>query len=283
MKVLITGANGQLGKEITQVFNEQSNHTIFSFSRQDLDIASYDNVSTVIDQVKPDIIVHTAAYTAVDKAEIERELCWNVNVKGTENLVKLAKKINSKFIYISTDYVFNGDKTEPYSEFDETDPINYYGLTKYKGENMVRDYIDNHFIVRISWVFGLHGNNFVETMIRLSNTRSTLGVVADQFGSPTYTYDLSLKLLELINSEEYGTYHITNSGYCSWYDFAASTFELSGISVNLDAIKSKDFPTAARRPINSRLSKEKLKSKGFELLPSWQDALKRYIEKRKLN
>ncbi|MGQ0417458.1 dTDP-4-dehydrorhamnose reductase, partial [Bacillus sp. HC-TM] len=186
-----------------------------------------------VDMSKPDAIIHCAAYTAVDKSEDDKELCWNVNVEGTKYLATAAKKLNAKFVYISTDYVFDGEGTHAFVENDAPNPVGYYGLTKYEGEKVVRSLIDNNFIVRISWVFGINGNNFIKTMLRLGETRNELNVVGDQIGSPTYTYDLARLLVDMVVTEKYGTYHATNEGFCSWAEFAQEIFEIAGQDVKV--------------------------------------------------
>ncbi|MGG0175247.1 dTDP-4-dehydrorhamnose reductase [Gottfriedia acidiceleris] len=277
MKILVTGYNGQLGYDVVKVGNLVGLN-MYGVGREELDITKELDVNHLINELKPDAIIHCAAYTAVDKAEDDKENCWNVNVEGTKYLARAAKKHNSKFMYISTDYVFNGQGETPFTENDSPNPINYYGLTKYEGEKIVRGLINKWFVVRISWVFGINGNNFIRTMLNLSETRNELNVVGDQIGSPTYTYDLAKLLIEMIMSEKYGIYHSTNEGYCSWAEFAKAIFKESGREVKVNSITTAEYPTKATRPINSRLSKEKLVVNGFSPLPAWQEALKKYLE-----
>ncbi|MFD1848650.1 dTDP-4-dehydrorhamnose reductase [Oceanobacillus bengalensis] len=276
MKILVTGYTGQLGFDVVQE-GMKHNLEMFGVGSKELDITDRDAVNNYVEKLKPDAIIHCAAYTAVDKAEDEREACWNVNVDGTKNLAEVAKELGAKFLYTSTDYVFDGKGNTPFEETDEANPINYYGLTKFEGEKIVRDTLNDSFIVRISWVFGKNGNNFVKTMLRLSESHDELNVVGDQFGSPTYTYDLAKLLIEMIQSEKYGVYHASNEGYCSWADFAEEIFKQSGKNVTVNAISTEEYPTRAKRPNNSRLSKSKLQNKGFTLLPKWQDSLAHYL------
>ncbi|QHE53719.1 dTDP-4-dehydrorhamnose reductase [Pontibacillus sp. HMF3514] len=276
MKVLVTGYGGQLGYDVVQEGSNQGLEMIGS-RRQNLDITNKEAVSLYVDKIKPDAIIHCAAYTAVDKAEDEKEVCWDVNVEGTKYLAKAARDVNAKFMYISTDYVFNGKGDSPFKEEDELSPIGYYGETKYQGEEVVKNLVDNWFIIRISWVFGVNGNNFVKTMLRLAETKNELNVVGDQFGSPTYTFDLAPLLIEMIQTDKFGIYHASNEGTCSWAEFAEEIFRQANKDVKVHSISSEEYPTRAVRPKNSRLSKQKLMDEGFTLLPHWQDALRRYI------
>jgi dTDP-4-dehydrorhamnose reductase len=276
-KILVTGYNGQLGYDVVKEGKRQDLEIIGTTSSE-LDITDRSMVSNYINEVKPDVIIHCAAYTAVDNSEDDRKRCWEVNVIGTENLAEAAKVINSKFMYISTDYVYEGVGTVPYKETDQPNPTGYYGLTKYEGEKVVQSLIKDFFIVRISWVFGINGENFIKTMLRLAETRNELNVVGDQYGSPTYTVDLAKLLIEIIQSEKYGIYHASNEGFCNWADFASEIFKLTDKKVSINSIKTEQYPTRAVRPKNSRMSKQKLVDNGFNPLPSWQDALNRYLK-----
>ncbi|MGH0423503.1 dTDP-4-dehydrorhamnose reductase [Bacillus pretiosus] len=276
MKILVTGYNGQLGYDVVKR-GEKQGLEMQGTGIEDLDITNEAAVYEFVDKVKPDAIIHCAAYTAVDKSEDDKELCWNVNVEGTKYLATAAKKLNAKFVYISTDYVFDGEGTHTFVETDAPNPVGYYGLTKYEGEKVVRNLIDNNFIVRISWVFGINGNNFIKTMLRLGETRNELNVVGDQIGSPTYTYDLARLLIDMVVTEKYGTYHATNEGFCSWAEFAQETFEIAGQDVKVNSITTEEYPTRAVRPKNSRMSKQKLIDNGFEPLQDWKKATKHYI------
>lgn len=276
MKILVTGYNGQLGYDVVKR-GEKQGLEMQGIGIDDLDITNEVAVYEFVDKVKPDAIIHCAAYTAVDKSEDDKELCWNVNVEGTKYLATAAKKLNAKFVYISTDYVFDGEGTHAFVETDTPNPVGYYGLTKYEGEKVVRSLIDNNFIVRISWVFGINGNNFIKTMLRLGETRNELNVVGDQIGSPTYTYDLARLLIDMVVTEKYGTYHATNEGFCSWAEFAEEIFEVAGQDVKVNSITTEEYPTRAVRPKNSRMSKQKLIDNGFEPLQDWKKATKHYI------
>jgi dTDP-4-dehydrorhamnose reductase len=276
MKVLVTGANGQLGYDVVERLKKLNIEHI-GVSRKDFDLTDEEQTKSFILNHKPDVVIHCAAYTAVDKAEEERDLCYAVNVLGTRYIAQACKKIDAKMVYISTDYVFDGEKEEPYEVTDTPNPINYYGLTKYLGEQEVQKNLDKFFIVRTSWVFGKNGNNFVKTMLKLGQERKEIKVVCDQVGSPTYTYDLAKFLCDMIQTDNYGIYHATNEGYCSWYEFACEIFKIAGMDdVKVIPIKSEEYPTNAVRPKYSKLSKNELKLKGFSTLPGWKDALKRY-------
>lgn len=236
-------------------------------------------VEKVITDAAPDAVIHCAAYTAVDKAEDNEEICRKVNAYGTENIAKVCKKLDCKMMYISTDYIFDGEGTRPWEPDDAvTKPLNVYGQTKYEGELAVRENVSKFFIVRIAWVFGVNGNNFIKTMLKLGKERGAVKVVNDQIGSPTYTADLAVLLCDMIESEKYGNYHATNEGLCSWYDFACEIFKCAGMDVDVTPVAATEFPTKAKRPYNSRLNKDKLTENGFNKLPSWQDATKRYVD-----
>jgi len=281
MKFLITGINGQLGYDVRCELLKRGYDDICSPTREEMDITKEDEVSKVILEYRPDVIIHCAAYTAVDKAEEERELCYDVNVNGTSYIVKYAKEVGAKVIYISTDYVFDGTKDGEYKVDDVVCPINYYGETKWLGEQEVSGY-PNHMIVRISWVFGMNGKNFVRTMLKLAEIKTELGVVSDQIGSPTYTKDLSKLLVDMSLSDKTGIYHATNEGYCSWNEFAKYIFEVNEIDMQVNEVLTKDYKTTAKRPLNSKLDKSKLEKDGFEALPSWQDAVLRYCRELKM-
>lgn len=279
MKVLVTGVKGQLGFDVC---NELTKRGIENkgIDRNDCDITDEQSVHNYIKNYAPDVVVHCAAYTAVDKAEDEKEICYNVNVNGTKYITHICKEINAKMVYISTDYVFEGTGDKAYEVNDKISPNNTYGLTKYQGEEEVKNILDKYFIIRISWVFGINGNNFINTMVKLGETRSELNVVADQIGSPTYTHDLAPLICDMIETEKYGIYHATNEGYCSWADFAEYIFSVTGQKVTVHHIKSEEYPTKASRPKNSRLSKAGLDKAGFKRLPEWKDAVKRYIKEK---
>lgn len=280
MKFFITGVNGQLGYDVKRELLERGYTDILAPTRVDLDITNEDAVKKMIREYQPSVIFHCAAYTAVDKAEEEQEKCYQVNVLGTKYLTEAAKEVGAKIIYISTDYVFDGTKEGLYQVEDKVNPVNYYGKTKYLGENFVRSY-DNHIIVRISWVFGINGKNFIRTMLNLAESHKELNVVCNQIGSPTYTKDLAGLLVNMFLSNVKGLYHVTNEGYCSWYEFAEFIFKESRKKVKIHPILTKDYKTIAKRPLNSKLSKESLDDIGMKRLPEWQDAVKRYIRELK--
>ena len=277
MKVLVTGVKGQLGYDVVNELEMRGIEAI-GVDIQEMDITDADSVDKVIVQASPDAVIHCAAYTAVDAAEENEDICRRVNAEGTQNIANVCKKLDIKMIYISTDYVFGGQRTRPWEPDDERDPQSVYGQTKYEGELAVQNTLDKYFIVRIAWVFGVNGKNFVKTMLNLAKTHDTLKVVNDQFGSPTYTYDLAKLLVDMVQTEKYGIYHATNEGICTWYEFACEIFKEAGVDVKVLPVTSEEFGAKAVRPYNSRMSKEKLVANGFEKLPTWQDALRRYLD-----
>lgn len=276
MKILVTGVKGQLGHDVVREL-ERRGHDVTGVDIEEMDITDAASVGRVLGEAAPDAVIHCAAYTAVDAAEDNEELCRRVNAGGTANIARVCGELGCRLMYISTDYVFNGGGVRPWEPDDERQPLNVYGRTKYEGELEV-ERLERYFIVRISWVFGLNGKNFVKTMLNLGRTRDTLTVVCDQIGSPTYTYDLARLLADMIVTERYGRYHATNEGLCSWYEFAAEIFRQAGMKVNVVPVTSGQYPAKARRPANSRMDKSKLTAAGFERLPPWQDALGRYLK-----
>lgn len=277
MKYLITGGTGQLGYDIIKELISRGELNYLAPTTKEMNITNKDEVEKVILGYKPDIIFHCAAYTAVDKAEEDKENCYNINVNGTKNIVSVAEKINAKVVYISTDYVFDGTKEGIYEIDDKTNPINYYGYTKLMGEEEVKK-LKDYLIVRISWVFGINGKNFVKTMLNLADTKDEISVVSDQIGSPTYTKDLSKLLLDMIENNKKGLFFATNEDFCSWYEFAEYIFKINNINIKLNKILTKDYKTLAKRPLNSKLSKNKLDEEGLTRLPSWQDAASRFCK-----
>lgn len=277
MKVLVTGVTGQLGYDVCRVLERRSIEHRGIGSAQ-LNITDEKAVSAYLDGYRPDAVIHCAAYTAVDKAESERDCCFAVNEAGTRNLAQGCRSIGAKLLYLSTDYVFPGTGKHFYETQETTGPQNVYGASKLAGEQAVRETLAEHFIVRISWVFGVNGKNFVKTMLRLAETHDTVSVVSDQIGSPTYTADLALLLCNMIASEQYGTYHATNEGICSWAEFAQEIFRLSEKETTVIPIPTSEYPTPASRPLNSRISKTSLDEAGFSRLPEWHDALERYLK-----
>ena len=276
MKILVTGANGQLGHDILL------NLSARGIDRIPADIAEFDITQAVateqfITAYQPDAVIHCAAYTAVDKAEDDVELCQLINVTGTENIARACQKINAKMVYISTDYVFPGTGDTMYETDAQTAPVNAYGKTKLAGEFAVRQLLKRYFIVRTSWAFGKNGKNFVKSNLRLSKEQDEVNVVCDQVGSPTYTVVLARLLVDMALSERYGVYHATNEGFCSWAEFAKTILQKAGLSARVNFVTTEQYPTRARRPFNSRLSKENLINAGFQPLPTWEDALERFL------
>lgn len=275
MKLLVTGYNGQLGYDVVNEAHSRGIEAV-GVDIQEMDITNKQQVNDVIKTGNYDAVVHCAAWTAVDKAEEMVDVCRKVNVEGTQNIVEVCKELDIPVMYFSTDYVFSGEGTEPWNEYDNRTPLNVYGQTKYEGELAVETY-PKHFIIRIAWVFGKNGNNFIKTMLRLGKEKGAVSVVDDQIGSPTYTYDLSKLVVDMIQTEKYGTYHATNEGLCSWYEFACEIFKQANMDVKVTPVDSNAFPAKAKRPKNSRMNKSELDKNGFNRLPSWQDALKRYL------
>lgn len=231
----------------------------------------------MIKEAAPDAVIHCAAFTAVDAAEENEALCRRVNAEGPRNIAKVCRELDVKMIQISTDYVFGGEGTHFWKPEDACDPQSVYGRTKYEGEIAVREILNKYFIVRIAWVFGINGKNFVRTMLNLAKTHDTIRVVNDQFGSPTYTYDLAKLLADMVVTDKYGVYHATNEGICSWYEFACTIFKEAGVDVKVVPVTTAEYAAKAKRPANSRMDNNKLTENGFHKLPAWQDALARYV------
>lgn len=277
MRILVTGASGQLGYDVERELERRGIEHLGTSSRE-LDITDREAVERLMAAYRPDAAIHCAAYTKVDLAEDEPERCWAVNADGTRNMAAACRKTGAKLLYISTDYVFPGTGERSYETGDPTGPVNTYGRSKLAGELAVQSLLKKYFIVRISWVFGKNGNNFVKTMLRLAETKAELSVVCDQIGSPTYTADLAPLLCDMVQTERYGVYHATNEGTCAWSEFAEAIFELAGRQVVVHPIPTSAYPTRAARPLNSRMSKECLHSNGFQELPEWKNALARYLK-----
>lgn len=277
MKVLVTGATGQLGWDVMKELEKRGIDCRGTGSK-DLDITDRDAVMQYIGTYRPDAVIHCAAYTAVDKAEDEPEICRKVNADGTSYIAEACKMVDAKMIYISTDYIFGDDGDQPHEVDDPPHALNVYGQTKWEGEEAVRRILQKYFIVRISWVFGEHGNNFVKTMLRLGKARKEISVVADQFGAPTYTADLAPLLCDMILTEKYGTYHACNSGCCSWAEFAQEIFRAAKMDVQVIPIRTEAYPAKAERPRNSRLSNINLEKNGFKALAFWKNAVQEYID-----
>lgn len=282
MKVLITGAHGQLGQDIARIFN-LAGHDVFSCGRKELNVTDLDHCRQVISTRRPDWIIHCAAYTAVDAAETDVEAAYVVNAIGTRNMALAAEKIDAKIVFISTDYVFSGTTERPYIEYDFPHPQSVYGKSKLAGEQMVQSFCSRWFIVRTSWLFGLHGNNFVKTMLRLGQEKPLLKVVNDQKGSPTYTVDLAQFLINLITTEKYGLYHASNSGSCTWYEFTEAIFEEAReqlglkITAELQPCTTAEFPRPAPRPANSTMDHLAIRLNQLEDLPHWREGLKQFM------
>ncbi len=278
--VIVTGITGQLGYDVALEL-ERRGEEFIATSRSEIELTDEKNIKNFIANHQPSAVIHCAAYTAVDKAEEEAELALRINGMATRYIAEACRDVGAKLLYPSTDYVFGGDGNKPYEVSDEKNPCNVYGRSKLLGEDAVRAINRKNFIVRISWVFGINGKNFVKTMLNLADKNKKLRVVLDQIGSPTYTKDLAPLLVDMIHTEKFGTYHATNEGFCSWAEFAKEIFKLAKKKVEVEEIFTADYPTPARRPFNSRLSKKSLDDAGFNRLPTWQDALKRFLQELK--
>ena len=282
-RIIVTGAKGQLGFECVRELKERGYTNVLGIDIDDLDITDKKAVKAFMESYKPDVIMHNAGWTAVDKAEEFPELVYKVNALGPKYLAEACKEFGAKMVYISTDYVFEGTGNQPYEIDSPKNGLSIYGKTKSAGEDFVMSTIDKYFIVRISWAFGKNGNNFVKTMLKLAYSgKNQLNIVGDQIGSVTYMYDLSKLLCDMIETEKYGVYHATNEGYISWADFAKEIFLQSGLNVKVNAVSTEEYkklnPQQADRPLNSRLSKSSLDKAGFARLPNWKDALSRFLK-----
>lgn len=278
VKVLITGAKGQMGSELMSALQHMSGMKVYGFGRDELDVTDFTQVKQVLFEIRPDIIIHTAAYTSVDSAEDEPERAYLVNGTGTRNIAIAAAKLHAKLVYISTDYVFNGEHREPISELEKPCPLGVYGKTKLAGEEFVRDFHNRFFIVRTSWIYGEHGRNFVQTMLCLAEGPDDVHVVDDQIGSPTYARDLAHCIARLMMSDKYGIYHVSNIGSCSWYEFAQAVFAEAGIMMKVSPCKTSDFPRKAPRPYYSALQHMALGANGFPPMRHWREALSEFVE-----
>ena len=276
MKVLVTGVTGQLGHDCVNEFMSRGIE-VRGVSSRDFSLTDETAVKNYLAEYRPDVVIHAAAYTAVDKAEDEQDVCMAVNADGTRYIAQACQDIDAKLIYISTDYVFPGDGEADYEVADTKGPVNVYGRSKLAGEQAVQELLTKYFIVRISWVFGINGKNFIRTMLKLAASHKELTVVDDQVGSPTYTRDLAVLLADMAATEKYGIYHATNEGVCSWAELAEEVFRQAGKEVTVTPVPSSAYPTKAQRPKNSRLSKASLTAAGFSTLPRWQDAVGRYL------
>ena len=276
-KMLVTGAKGQLGYDVIKLLQNKSIPCL-GVDANDFDLTDTCAIRRFVEDYKPTAIIHCAAYTAVDAAEDDDRVCMAVNAIGTKNLAEVAKKTGAKFLYISTDYVYGGNGESPQSESNKPNPLNVYGRSKLMGEQEVIKAVKEYFILRTSWVFGKNGNNFVATMLRLAKEKPELNIVHDQTGSPTYTVDLAHTILDIVFSDKYGIYNVTNEGFCSWKELSEEIFAQAGLTVKVKPVSSEEFLTKAMRPKNSRLDKSKLEQNGFKRLPKWQDALRRYLK-----
>jgi len=277
MKVLVTGCRGQLGWEVVQLLNSRG-VPCRGVDAEDFDLMDGPAAKAFVHEYQPDVIIHCAAYTAVDRAESEPELCAAVNGDGTMNMVRAALSVGARMVFISTDYVFSGEGTEPWEEDAPYGPQNVYGLSKVQGEIAVRSLLKRYYLIRTSWVFGLHGKNFVRTMRRLGREREEVRVVDDQIGSPTYAKDLARVICDLIETEQFGIYHVTNEGYMSWADFARLIMTAEGLRCRVVPVPTSEYPTPARRPLNSRLSPKRILATGIEPMPTVENALGRYLQ-----
>ncbi len=277
MRILVTGVGGQLGTDVVAELKKRG-HEVIAVSQEELDITEEAKVEAFVMSTRPEAIIHCAAYTAVDVAEDNYELAFQVNCLGTRYLVQACKNLNGKFVYISTDYVFSGEGDQPWKVDDVTNPQNNYGKTKLLGEEEVKKYTDRYFIVRTSWVIGAVGKNFVKTMLQLGKARGAVSVVNDQIGSPTFTKNLSTLLSDMVETNRYGVYHATNEGECSWYEFAVEIFRQAKLDVTVTPVSSSEFPAKAVRPKNSRMSKDCLTKNGFHRLPDWKLELGEYLK-----
>lgn len=275
IKIVVTGANGQLGRELTQWTTEAAE--IVGLTRDELDITSLSACRSLFTMHCPDAIIHCAAYTAVDKAEHEQDNAFRVNAAATRNVAVAAREVGAKLCYISTDYVFDGKGNKPYREYDLTNPLTVYGKSKLAGEQALQALHDRFFIVRTSWVYGKYGNNFVKTMLKIAGERNQVKVVADQIGSPTYTHDLAAFLLELVETDYYGIFHASNSGSCSWFEFAKAIFEENGINMLVEPCTTEDFPRPAPRPAYSVMDQSSIRINGLRALRPWREALRDYL------
>ena len=282
LKILVTGVKGQLGYDCLRELAKRGYQNVKGIDIEDLDITDEEATLKLIKEYHPDVIMHNAAWTAVDKAEEMPDKVYAVNALGPRNIARAAKEVGAKMIYISTDYVFDGEGEKYFEVNDPKNGLSTYGKTKSQGEDFVTSILDKYFIIRISWVFGINGNNFIKTMIKLSDMGKTeLNIVCDQIGSPTYTVDLAVLMCDMMETDKYGIYHATNEGICSWAEFASYIFKEIGSNLKVNPVTTEEYmklvQNQAKRPLNSRMSKESLVKAGFNKLPTWQDATKRYI------
>ncbi|WP_127531978.1 dTDP-4-dehydrorhamnose reductase [Paenibacillus kobensis] len=280
LRILVTGANGQLGRELALWDGPGAEQLeIRGFGRSELDITDLEQCRTVIQSFQPHAVIHCAAYTAVDQAETDIDGSFRVNAAGTRNIAVAAREVGAKLAYVSTDYVFDGTSEVPYNEYDIPKPRTIYGKSKLAGEQLVSTLHDRYFIVRTSWVYGPYGANFVKTMLKVGAERGAVKVVQDQIGSPTYTWDLAAMLLELVHTDAYGIYHASNSGTCSWYEFAVAIFEEQGMLVHTEPCTTAEFPRPAPRPAFSVMDHCAIRVNGLTPMRNWREALKDYLHR----
>lgn len=282
MRVVITGASGQLGSDLRELLAQEQKLEVYPFSRQELDITKQTLIEKLIRDIKPDIILHCAAYTNVDECQLDPSLAFTVNALGSRNIAVEANKYGSKLVYVSTDYVFDGKANIPYHEFSQTNPLSIYGQSKLAGEEMVRHLCNRFFILRTSWLYGISGNNFVKTILRIAQGKDQLTVVDDQIGCPTYSKDLAKFIIELMSTEAFGLYHVSNTGYCSWFEFACAILDLYGLKdKEVKPIKTAELNRPAPRPNYSGLTSLTISSAGLSSLPHWKDSLCHFISELK--
>lgn len=285
-KIIVTGVKGQLGYECVRELKSRGYTNVLGIDIEDLDITNEEAVKEFFKKEKPEFVMHNAGWTAVDKAEEFPELVYKVNSLGPKYLAEACKSVDAGMIYISTDYVFDGKGETPFEVDSPKAGLSVYGKSKSQGEDFVKEALDKYFIIRISWAFGINGNNYIKTMLKLAETKTELNIVCDQIGSPTYMYDLSKLMCDMMESDKYGVYHATNEGFTSWYEFTKYIYEVAGITtVDVKPITTKEYqklvPAQANRPLNSRMSKESLDKAGFKRLPTWKDATRRFIKEMK--
>ena len=281
LKILVTGVKGQLGYDCVRELKERGYKNVLGIDKDELDITNEEAVHKYINNYKPDIVMHNAAWTQVDKAEQMPDLVYKVNALGTKYIAEACKEVNATMFYISTDYVFDGKGDKPFEVDSPKNGLSVYGKTKSQGEDFVTSTLSKYFIIRISWVFGINGNNFIKTMLKLAETHKELNIVCDQVGSPTYTYDLSKLMCDMMETNKYGIYHATNEGYCSWAEFAEYIFKMSHKNVKVNYVTTEQYqisnPNQAKRPLNSKMSKRSLELGGFDHLPDWKYSVMCYL------
>jgi dTDP-4-dehydrorhamnose reductase len=277
MKIWITGYKGMLGYDLVKILDDNAEYELILTDKEDIDITNLDEVLKIVKEEEIELIINASAYTDVDGSQTNKEIAYNVNAIGAKNLAIASKKHDIKLIHISSDYVFNGDKNKPYTENDDVNPINYYGETKLQGEKLIQENMNKYFIIRTQWLYGINNNNFVKTMLKLSKNNNEINVVNDQYGSPTFSKDLAIAIGELIESNKYGLYHVTNSGDCSWFEFAKLIFKIANINIIVNPVSTSQYPTPAKRPKYSVLSNKKWVNEGFKPLRSFKESLNEYL------